>query len=133
MSSNTDEWATPQKLYDELNKEFNFTLDPCCTKENHKCSTYYTKEDNGLQKEWGGIQFIVTHLIGREISKWIKKAYEENLKGVKVVMLLPARTDTKWFHEYIYNKHEIRFIKGRLKFNDGKSPAPFPSMLVIMG
>lgn len=84
------------------------------------------------KKSGGGTQFIVTHLTGREISKWIKKAYEENLKGVKVAMLLPARTDTKWFHEYIYNKHEIRFIKGRLKFNDGKSPAPFPSMLVIM-
>ena len=132
MSSNTDEWATPQKLYDELNKEFNFTLDPCSTKENHKCSTYFTKEDDGLQKEWGGYTVYCNPPYGREISKWIKKAYEENQKGTLIVLLLPARTDTKWFHEYIYNKHEIRFIKGRLKFNDEKNNAPFPSMLVVM-
>ena len=70
---------------------------------------------------------------GREISKWVEKAYLENKNNnTFVVMLLPARTDTKWFHDYIYNKHEIIFIKGRLKFNDGKQPAPFPSMLVIM-
>ena len=81
----------------------------------------------------GGYTVYCNPPYGREISKWIKKAYEENLKGTKIVLLLPARTDTKWFHEYIYNKHEIRFIKGRLKFNDGKNPAPFPSMLVIMG
>jgi len=80
----------------------------------------------------GGYRVYCNCPYGREISKWVKKAYEENKKGVFVVMLLPARTDTKWFHDYIYNQHEIRFIKGRLKFNDGKQSAPFPSMLVIM-
>ena len=132
MTSNSDEWATPQKLFDELDGKYHFTLDPCSTNENHKCDTYYTKQDDGLHKTWGGTEYIWTHLIGREIYKWVEKAYEENKKGTFVVCLLPARTDTRWFHEFIYKKHEIIFIKGRLKFNDGKNPAPFPSMLVIM-
>ena len=132
MSSNTPEWATPIKFYEELDKEFHFTLDPCSTKENHKCKTYYTKEDNGLEKTWGGYRVYCNPPYGREISKWIEKAYTENKKGTLVVLLLPARTDTKWFHNYIYKQHEIRFIKGRLKFNDGKQSAPFPSMVVIM-
>lgn len=133
MSSNTDEWATPKLFFEELNKKFHFTLDPCSTEENHKCSTYFTKKDNGLEKSWGGYIVYCNPPYGKEISKWVEKAYKENQKGTKVVLLLPARTDTKWFHNYIYKKHEIIFIKGRLKFNDGKRSAPFPSMLVIMG
>ena len=132
MSSNTDEWGTPKIFYEELNKEFNFTLDPCSTKENHKCRKYYTKEDDGLSKSWIGEKVFMNPPYGREIGKWVEKAYNENKKGVEIVSLLPARTDTKWFHDFIYNKHEIRFIKGRLKFNDGKQPAPFPSMIVVM-
>lgn len=132
MSSNTDEWATPKIFFEELNKEFNFTLDPCATNENHKCNKYFTKEDNGLLKSWNGEKVFCNPPYGKVISKWVEKAYEENKKGTFIVMLLPARTDTKWFHNYIYNKHEIRFIKGRLKFNDGKQSAPFPSMIVIM-
>ena len=132
LSSNTDEWATPKLFYEELNKEFNFTLDPCATNENHKCKKYFTKEDNGLLKNWYGEKVFCNPPYGREISKWVEKAYQENKKGTFIVMLLPARTDTKWFHNYIYKKHEIRFIKGRLKFNDGKQSAPFPSMVVIM-
>ena len=80
----------------------------------------------------GGEKVYVNPPYGREISKWVEKAYYENKKGTLIVMLLPARTDTKWFHNYIYKQHEIRFLKGRLKFNDGKQGAPFPSMLVIM-
>lgn len=132
MSSNTDEWATPQLFFEELNKEFNFTLDPCSTKENHKCKKYYTKEDNGLLKSWCGEIVFMNPPYGREISKWVEKAYNENQKGTLIVCLLPARTDTRWFHNYIYKKHEIRFIKGRLKFNDCKQSAPFPSMIVVM-
>ena len=131
MSSNTDEWATPKLFFEELNKEFNFTLDPCATDENHKCKKYYTKKDDGLSKSWGGVVFV-NPPYGREIYKWIEKAYNENLKGATIVLLLPARTDTKWFHNFIYKKHEIRFLKGRLKFNDGKQAAPFPSMVVVM-
>ena len=132
MSSNTDEWATPKLFFQELDNKYHFTLDPCATKENHKCDKYYTKEDNGLEKSWGGEIVYVNPPYGREISKWVEKAYMENKKGAFIVMLLPARTDTRWFHNYIYKKHEIEFIKGRIKFNDGKQAAPFPSMLVIM-
>lgn len=132
MTSNTDEWATPISFYQELDREFHFTLDPCSTKENHKCDKYYTKEDDGLSKSWGGEIVYVNPPYGKEISKWIEKAYNENLKGATIVLLLPARTDTRWFHNFIYKKHEIRFIKGRLKFNDGKQGAPFPSMVVVM-
>jgi site-specific DNA-methyltransferase (adenine-specific) len=132
MSSNTDDWATPQKLFDELNKEFKFTLDPCATKENTKCKKFYTQEDNGLSKDWTGRVFM-NPPYGRVIGEWVKKAYESVRGGSAeiVVCLLPARTDTKYFHDYIYGKSEIRFIKGRLKFNDGSSPAPFPSMICI--
>lgn len=133
MSSNTDEWATPIKFYEELNDEFQFNLDPCATIENHKCSMFYTKETNGLTKSWKGYRAFCNPPYGKEIGKWVEKAYKENLlNGTFIVMLLPARTDTRWFHNWIYKKHEIRFIKGRLKFNDGKQSAPFPSMLVIM-
>lgn len=132
FTSNSSEWGTPQKFYDELDREFRFELDVCSSKENHKCDRYFTIEENGLSKTWGGYRCYCNPPYGREISKWVEKAYSENKKGVLVVLLLPARTDTKWFHEYIYKKHEIRFIKGRLKFNDGKKSAPFPSMVVVM-
>ncbi len=85
-----------------------------------------------LNKAGGGYRVFCNPPYGREIYKWVEKAYIENKNGTFIVMLLPARTDTKWFHEFIYKKHEIRFIKGRLKFNDGKENAPFPSMIVIM-
>lgn len=130
MSSNTPEWATPQKFFDELNAEFSFTLDPCSTDENAKCEKHYTKEDDGLSKNWGGESVFCNPPYGKELPIWVKKCYEES-RHADVVMLIPARTDTRWFHDYIYNKAEIRFIKGRLKFNDGKSPAPFPSMVVV--
>lgn len=108
-------WSTPQWLFDELNKEFNFDVDVCATKENAKCDKYYTKEDDGLSKEWY-MSVWCNPPYGREIGKWVKKAHEErhrvaNGKKTTVVMLLPARTDTKWFHDYIYGKAEIRFIK----------------------
>ena len=132
MSSNTDEWATPIIFYQELNNKYHFNLDPCASNENHKCELYFTKQQNGLNQDWTGKRVFCNPPYGRQISQWVKKAYEENKKGSFIVMLLPARTDTKWFHNYIYNIHEIIFLKGRLKFNDGKQAAPFPSMLVIM-
>lgn len=129
MSSNTPEWSTPQKFFDELNKEFKFTLDPCATKENAKCKKFYTKEDDGLKQIWDNEIVFCNPPYGRVIQDWVKKA-SEAMGGV-VVLLIPARTDTRYFHEYIYNKAEIRFIKGRLKFGDSKNSAPFPSMVVI--
>lgn len=142
FSSNNNCWCTPREFFDELNKEFNFTLDPCCTEKSALCEKYFTPEDDGLKQNWGGYCAFVNPPYGREIGKWVKKCYEEWIyKNVTSVMLIPSRTDTRWFHDYIYNKAEIRFIKGRLKFIDldfkGKeedrklSPAPFPSMLVI--
>lgn len=131
-SSKTDEWATPKDLFDKLNDEFGFNLDPCATDENHKCVNYYTKLDDGLSKSWKGHSVFVNPPYGRQIGKWVQKAYEESKQqDTSVVMLLPARTDTKWFHEYIYGKAQIRFLKGRLHFNDSKQSAPFPSMVVI--
>ena len=139
LSSVDMTWGTPQKFFDELNKEFNFTLDPCATPETAKCKKYYTKEDNGLTKDWGGCCVFCNPPYGKEIKDWVKKCSEEanrTDKCVRVVMLIPARTDTKYFHEYIYNKKgvSVRFIKGRLKFEGkqvGSGSAPFPSMLVI--
>lgn len=133
FSSKTDQWATPQQFYDELNCEFNFTLDPCADAYNHKCNKYFTKEIDGLTQSWSGERVFCNPPYGREIADWVKKCYEEVLKGCQlVVLLVPARTDTKWFHNYIYKKAtEIRFIKGRLKFGNSKNAAPFPSMIVI--
>jgi len=140
-SSKSDEWETPKDLFDELNKEFNFTLDPCCTKENAKCKNNYTKNDDGLSKSWKNEIVFVNPPYGRKIGKWIKKSYEESLNGNIIVLLIPARTDTLYWHNYIFNKAEIVFIKGRLKFinrslpsynENGKlSPAPFPSAIII--
>lgn len=129
FTSKTDNWATPQNLFDQLNSKFNFTLDPCASKENAKCEKFYTKEDDGLSKNWDNERVFMNPPYGREIGKWVKKASEQ--QGGVVVCLLPARTDTKYFHEYIYGKAEIRFIKGRLKFGGSKNSAPFPSMIVI--
>lgn len=131
FSSATDLWATPQDFFDKLNEEFNFTVDVCATKENAKCALFYTKEQDGLKQKWEGVIWC-NPPYGREIGKWVSKAfYSSKLNNSTIVMLLPARTDTKWFHDYIYGKSEIRFIKGRLKFGGGKYPAPFPSMVVI--
>ena len=133
FSSETDLWATPQDFYDNLNKEFNFTLDPCATSENAKCEKYFTIKENGLNQDWQGEAVFCNPPYGRAIKDWVKKCYEESKKeNTKVVMLIPARTDTKYFHKYIYHKaKEIRFIKGRLKFGNAKNSAPFPSMVVV--
>jgi site-specific DNA-methyltransferase (adenine-specific) len=128
----TDLWATPQDFFDKLNSEYRFTLDPCATKANAKCGKYYTKEEDGLQQDWGGHIVFCNPPYGRELPKWVEKAYNESKKpGTTVVMLIPARTDTRYFHDYIYHKAEIRFLKGRLKFGGSKNSAPFPSMVVI--
>lgn len=133
FSSNKDNWATPQDFYDKLNAEFHFTLDPCADDTNHKCDTYYTKEQDGLSQNWGGQTVFCNPPYGnKSTGDWIKKCAEESKKpNTTVVMLIPARTDTRAFHEYIYGKAEIRFVKGRLKFGGSSNSAPFPSMVVI--
>ena len=130
FSSKSVVWETPKDLFDKLNAEFHFDLDVCALPENAKCERYYTPEDDGLSQPWNGVCWC-NPPYGRTIGKWVQKAYETFAGGGTVVMLLPARTDTKWFHEYIYNKAEIRFIKGRLKFGNSKNAAPFPSMIVV--
>lgn len=130
-SSKTDMWATPQDFFDALDAEFHFTLDACAVKENAKCAAYYTPEQNGLDQPWTG-QVWCNPPYGRNVGQWVKKAHD-TASGGCVVMLLPARTDTRWFHDYIYGKTEVRFIKGRLKFGGCQNAAPFPSMVVIFG
>ena len=130
-SSKSDDWGTPQKLFDELNAEFNFDVDVCASAENAKCHRYFSKEENGLEQDWTKFNTcFMNPPYGRQIGTWIEKAYDASVNGTTVVCLLPARTDTRWFHDYCL-KGEITFIKGRLKFNDGKVPAPFPSMIVV--
>ena len=129
FSSKSNEWSTPQEFFDILNKEFQFTLDVSADHTNHKCARYFSKEDDGLAQSWDNETVWCNPPYGREIGKWVKKA-SESMGGVRV-MLIPARTDTKYFHEFIYKKAEIRFIKGRLKFGGHKNSAPFPSMVVI--
>ena len=132
FSSASIEWATPQEVYDKLNDEFHFTLDPCALPSNAKCAKYYTPNEDGLMQDWGGEVVFCNPPYGRQLGSWVRKCREESWKpNTKVVMLIPARTDTRWFHDHIYNKSEIRFIKGRLKFGNSKASAPFPSMIVI--
>lgn len=132
FSSATDLWATPQWLFDDFNAEFGFTLDACALPSNAKCAKYFTPEVDGLAQDWGGEVVWCNPPYGREIGKWVKKCAEESKKNnTTVVALLPARTDTRWFHEYIYHKAEVVFLRGRLKFGDAKNSAPFPSMIVI--
>lgn len=130
FSSKTDLWETPQDLFDKLNNEFHFTLDVCATPENAKCDSFYTKEQDGLSQPWKGVVWC-NPPYGKQIGSWVRRGFFASLSGNTVVMLLPARTDTRWFHEYIYGKAEIRFIRGRLKFGGSKNSAPFPSMVVV--
>jgi len=128
-SSKSVEWGTPQFLFDLLNAEFNFTLDPCATKENATCRRFFTKREDGLAQNWTKERVFCNPPYGRVIGKWVEKLATGG--AAIAVGLLPARTDTRWFHTYILGKAEIRFLKGRVKFKGGKNSAPFPSMVVI--
>ena len=133
-SSKTCEWSTPQELFDLLDQTHHFTLDPASSDENAKCAKHYTVEDNGLSKDWGGERVFLNPPYGKEIGLWVKKAYEESLKpNTIVVCLLPARTDTRWFHDYCNRYGVVSFIRGRIKFGGSKNNAPFPSMIVLFG
>ena len=129
FSSKTDLWSTPQDFFNLLNSEFNFETDVCASHENAKCIKYFTAEQDGLKQDWTGVCWM-NPPYGRVIGNWVKKAYDSAKNGATVVCLLPARTDTKWWHDYCM-KGKIRFIRGRLKFGGNKNSAPFPSALVI--
>lgn len=130
FSQKTDLWETPQDFFRALDSEYHFDTDVCALPENAKCRNYYTPEMDGLNQDWIGVCWC-NPPYGRKIGDWVRKASESADTGATVVMLLPARTDTKWFHNFIYGKAEIRFIRGRLKFGGCRNSAPFPSMVVI--
>lgn len=132
FSSKSHEWETPLELFKECDREFHFNLDVCATKKNTKCKKFFTKEQDGLKQSWKGTAWC-NPPYGREITAWIVKAFLEMTQGNTVVCLLPARTDTRWFHYYIYNRPwaKVKFLRGRIKFNGHKNSAPFPSMIVV--
>lgn len=134
FSSKTEMWATPQDLFDKLNERYHFTVDVCAIESNAKCKKYFSPEVDGLKQKWEGV-FWMNPPYGKDIAKWVEKAaYEANTTGSTIVALLPARNDTRWFHNYIHNNPiscHYEFIKGRLKFGDAKNNAPFPSMIVV--
>ena len=134
LSTGKDDWETPEDLFKKLDEEFHFTLDPCSSHENAKCKKHYTKKEDGLLQSWKGETVFCNppYSVKGKQDEWVKKCYEEAQDpGTKVVALLPVRTDTKRFHEYINGKAEIRFLRGRLTFVGAKNPAPFPSMIVV--
>lgn len=128
FSSASHLWSTPQETFDELNREFAFETDVCALPENAKCDRYFTPADDGLAQDWRGSCWM-NPPYGRQIGHWMRKAYESSLAGATVVCLVPARTDTAWWHDFAA-KGEVRFIRGRLQF-DGVKDAPFPSAIVI--
>lgn len=128
-SSETDLWSTPQDFYDLMHAEFGFQTDVCATADNAKCAHYFTQDDDGLAQTWERTCWM-NPPYGRAIGDWMRKAYESSQQGATVVCLVPARIDTRWWHDYAI-KGEIRFIRGRLKFGGSKNNAPFPSAIVI--
>ncbi len=128
FTSVTDLWETPQELFDDLNHFYNFALDVCAIPENAKCEKYFTPEVDGLSQNWEGVCWM-NPPYGRQIGRWLKKAYESAQNGATVVCLIPARTDTAWWHDYVM-KGEVKFLRGRLKFGGSKNSAPFPSAIV---
>ncbi|MBQ6503243.1 MAG: hypothetical protein IJI57_04955 [Flexilinea sp.] len=132
QDSGKDDWGTPKKLFEYLDKEWHFELDPCANDRNHLCEKYYTKAEDGLSQDWEGKRVYMNPPYGRETGKWIEKAYRESVKGASVVCLIPARPDTSYWHNWIFPyASKIQFIQGRLHYSDGKEGCPFPSAIVI--
>lgn len=130
FSSVKNEWETPPELFAEWDHRFHFEMDVCATSQNTKCVRYFTLECDGLSQSWAPYVCWMNPPYGREIITWVHKAYEESRRGATVVCLVPARTDTRWWHEYCM-KGEIIFLRGRLKFVGAPHSAPFPSAIVI--
>lgn len=132
VSSKSNEWATPQKLFDYLNDIFHFTLDPCSTKENKKCAKNYTIEDDGLSKSWDDETVFMNPPYGGHTNEWLRKAEEQRARGTTTVCLIVSSTDRSYWHEVV-DKYadEIWFLRGRVKFGGQKTTAPFASAIVI--
>lgn len=134
QSSKKQDWETPLDFFNALDLEFNFELDVCASAENALCADYFTEQDDCLVQDWGARFCFMNPPYGRDLKNFIAKAYEESAKGATVVCLIPARTDTSYWHDYIFKyAADIRFIRGRLKFGNCKTAAPFPSAVVIFG
>jgi len=131
FSSATDQWATPIEFFNKWNAIFSFTLDVCADADNAKCARFFDREANGLKQDWSLNVCWMNPPYGREIGQWVKKAYNESRNGATVVCLLPARTDTAWWHDYVLPMATVTFIRGRLKFGDSKNSAPFPSAVAV--
>lgn len=137
FTSNKDDWSTPQDFYDMLNLDWRFNLDPCASHDNHKCSKYFTIEDDGLKQSWIGYRVFMNPPYS-QTAKWIEKAYNERQLAYKskkpetvIACLIASRTDTKYWHKYVMKADLIYFVRGRLKFGNAKHCAPFPSSLVV--
>ena len=131
-TSRSEEWPTPPTFFNKLNEEFHFTLDPCATIQNAKCTKFYTQQDNGLLQDWGSHRVFCNPPYGKWMRDWARKCFESSQDGALVVLLAHSRTDTRWFHDWVYGKAaELRFVRGRLKFGDGKQSAPFPSLISV--
>lgn len=131
--TNKDLWETPDYIYNQLNAEFGFTLDPCCTQDTAKCGKFFIPDDDGLMQDWAGhVAFVNPPYSRGNIDKWVKKCYEESLKPrTLVVALLPVSTSSAWFHDWVWKKAELRFIKGRIRFKGAPFTAPFSSVIAI--
>jgi phage N-6-adenine-methyltransferase len=130
FQSKSVEWATPQQLFAVLNDEFGFTLDVAASRENAKCGRYFTAENDALRQSWDGTCWM-NPPYGREVPRWLEKAIAESKRGVTTVCLIPARTNTGWFHELCFRQGEVRFVRGRPKFGDADHGLPFPLAVVI--
>jgi phage N-6-adenine-methyltransferase len=130
FSSQTDLWETPADLFSALDEEFGFETDVCALPSNAKCTRFFTPAEDGLTQAWTGVCYM-NPPYGRQIGLWVRRAYESSRDGAVVVCLLPARTDTAWWHRYVTRASEVRFLRGRLRFGGGEHPAPFPSVIVV--
>ena len=132
VSSKSNEWDTPMSFFKLLDDEFNFTLDPCCREDTAKCKKFYTIVDDGLKQDWSKDVVFMNPPYGGHTGDWIKKALEESKKGATVVCLIVSSTDRSYWHEYIFPfASQVRFVRGRIKFGNSKSTAPFASAVVI--
>ncbi len=126
----TDEWPTPPALFAGLDREFHFTTDVAAIPDNAKCDHFFTPAEDGLKQPWHGVCWM-NPPYGASLRQWVKKAQESAQAGAVVVCLLPARTDTQWWHDCVLPHGEIRYLRGRVKFGDAQNSAPFPSAIVI--
>ena len=130
FSSAKHDWETPQAFFDQWNERYQFELDAAASPKNAKVGNYFTEEDDALTQHWKGTVWC-NPPYGRQIGQWVKKAYEESQRGAVVVLLIPARTETRWWHEYVTKAIEIHFVKGRIQFGNSGGNAPFPSCVVV--